>query len=204
MLALRSSREGGGIINGYARGDRDHNDRKIEVARWCKASAIGHGICGDFRYKRTTSPVKVSRGPFRPKGCECSLILNKRPMDIVPAHVAGNRGRPPKPQRRPRPVPVCRISSHAAQPVAEASVPVPHIEMKGNGTTSIPARITKSHGDRTEKRPPVLELLCNHPFHRLSRPKVNQLSRSLSPIACRTRSRDAVFPMKPMKLPIDG
>src|SRR5208283_798634 len=60
------------------------------------------------------------------------------------------------------------------------AVPVPHIEMKGNGTAHTPARTADAHGHRTEKRPPVLEPLCNHLFHRLSRPPVHQLSRSLS------------------------
>ena len=104
--ALWRSSEGRGIIYGRHRGDRDRNDRRIKLVRWCKATAIGHGICGDFGYKRTTLPPKVSGSPFRLKGYECSLILDERLMDAAPTQVAWNRGRPPE---SPRPAPACRI-----------------------------------------------------------------------------------------------
>ena len=38
-------------------------------------------------------PLKVSGSPFRPKGYECSLIVNKRLMDVIPTQGAWNRGR---------------------------------------------------------------------------------------------------------------
>ena len=92
MVALRGSREGGAFYLGRPRGDRDRKDRRIKLVGWCEVTAIGHGICGDFGYKRTISPPKVSGSRFRLKGYECSLILDKRSMDIAPAQVAWNGG----------------------------------------------------------------------------------------------------------------
>ena len=129
-----------------------------------------------------TCPQKVSGSPFCPKGYECSLIVDKRLMDVAPT-ASGM-----EPREGHRNLHVRHVLHQLAasvqtprSPVAEAAVPVPHIEMKGNGTPHMPARTTEAHGDRTEKRPPVLEPLCNRPFHRLSRPQAHQLSRSLSP-----------------------
>ena len=92
MVALRGSREGGGHCLGRPRGDRDRKDRRIKLVRRCEVTAIGYGICGDFGYKRTDSPPTVSGSQFLLKCCECSPILDKRPMDIAPAQVAWNGG----------------------------------------------------------------------------------------------------------------
>ncbi len=90
---LQGYRGGRGIIYGRRRGDRDRNDRRTKLVRWCEATAIGRGICGDFGYKRTTLSPEVSGSPFRPKGYQCALIVDTRLMDVAPTQVAWNRGR---------------------------------------------------------------------------------------------------------------
>ena len=87
------SRERRGIIYGRPCGDRDRNGRRTKLVRWCEATAIGRGICGGSGYKGTNLPANVPGSPFRPKGYECSLIVDTCLKDVAPTQVAWNRGR---------------------------------------------------------------------------------------------------------------
>ncbi len=87
------SRERRGIIYGRPCGDRDRNGRRTKLVRWCEATAIGRGICGDFGYKCTNLPSNVPRSPFRQKGYECYLIVYNCLIDVAPTQVAWNRWR---------------------------------------------------------------------------------------------------------------
>ena len=141
MLALRGSREGRGIIYGRARGDRERNDRRIEIARWCEATAIGRDICGGGSgQKHTTLPPKVSESPCRPRGCECPAN-SVRMYDRGRSHPGGLERRRDHGHLNVRQV-LGQLAPSTRTPRSrwQATVPVPHIEMKGNGTAHTPAR----------------------------------------------------------------
>ena len=91
--ALCGFRGDRGIIHDSIHCDRDRNDRRIKLVRWCEATAIGRGICGDVGYKCTNLPSNVPRSPFRQKGYECYLIVYNCLMDVAPTQVAWNRWR---------------------------------------------------------------------------------------------------------------